>query len=209
MPSPSTFTTQDESYLIKSWKANRDWFRKSFLSRASFRRSPVSKLKYFTVLPLHISNIYAKKKSIAKKLILALRAIMISQEVHVVASDFNGTAWRYRSRENLNTIDEVFTDCALSTHSAEFSNHRVLIHSGRCACMMHSPSHGKLGLRPTDQSCHRETWLHKDFVDCSNMWSKQGAYEPRTSLKERLANCSYGNPKRRICEVMSDHSLSS
>ena len=62
------------------------------LSRASFRRSPVSGQEYFTVLSLHISNIYAKKKGIAKKLILTLRAIMISQEVDLVAGDFNGSA---------------------------------------------------------------------------------------------------------------------
>ena len=46
------------------------------LSRALFRSPPVSGQKYFTVLSLHISNIYAKKKGIAKKLILTLRAII-------------------------------------------------------------------------------------------------------------------------------------
>ena len=35
------------------------------------------------------------------------------------------------------------------------------------------------------------------------------AYEPRISLRERPAECSYMNPKRRISEIMSDHSLSS
>ena len=66
-------------------------------------------------MSLHISNVYAKKKGIAKKLILTLRAIMISQEVDLVAGDFNGTAWRCRSRENLSTIDEAFADCDLPT----------------------------------------------------------------------------------------------
>ena len=65
------------------------------LSRASFRRSPVSGQKYFTMLFPHISNIHAKKKGVAKKLILTLRAIMISQEVDSVAGDFNGTAIRH------------------------------------------------------------------------------------------------------------------
>ena len=65
-----------------------------------------------------------------------------------------------------------------------------------------------LGLRPNDQSCHHETWLHLDFVDWSNTWSKQNAYEPRISLKERPAECAYWNPKRRISEIMSDNSLS-
>ena len=46
---------------------------------------------------------------------VTLRAIMISQEGDLVAGDFNGTAWRCRSRDNLSTIDEVFTDCALPT----------------------------------------------------------------------------------------------
>ena len=40
------------------------------------------------MLSLHTSNIYAKKKGIAKKLILTLRAIMISQEVDLIAGDF-------------------------------------------------------------------------------------------------------------------------
>ena len=65
------------------------------------------------------------------------------------------------------------------------------------------------GLCPTDQSCHHETWLHLYFADWSNTWSKQIAYKPRISLKELPAECSYWNPKRRISEIMSDHSLSS
>ena len=96
-------------------EGEQGWVMQGVLSRASFRRPPVSGQKTFTVLSLHISNIYAKKKGIAKKLILTLRAIMIYQEVDLVAGDFNGTAWRYRSRNNLSTIDEAFTDCALPT----------------------------------------------------------------------------------------------
>ena len=69
----------------------------------------------FTVLSLHINNIHAKKKGIAKNLILAVRAIMISQHVDLVAGDFNGTAWRCPSRNNISTIDEAFVDCALPT----------------------------------------------------------------------------------------------
>ena len=114
------------------------------------------------MLSLHISNIYAKKKGIAKKLILTLRAILISQEVDLVSGDFKGTAWRCRSRNNISTIDEAFTDSTLPTApgrpphcgdldpfltcgqtSADFSNHRVLIDFGKCMSMVHSPSHGK------------------------------------------------------------------
>ena len=61
-----------------------------------------------------ISNICAKKKGTAK-LILTLRAILISQEVDLVAGDFNGTAWRYRGKDNLSTIDEAFRDSILPT----------------------------------------------------------------------------------------------
>ena len=39
------------------------------------RRAAVSGQKFFTVLLLQISNIYAKKKGIAKKLIQTLRAM--------------------------------------------------------------------------------------------------------------------------------------
>ena len=91
------------------------WVMQGVLSRASFRRPPVGGQKIFTVLSLQISNIYAKKKGIAKKLILTIRAVMISQQIDVVAGDFNGTAWRCRSRNNISTIGEAFTDCALPT----------------------------------------------------------------------------------------------
>ena len=91
------------------------WVLQGVLSRASFRRAAASGQKFFTVLSLHISNIYAKKKGIAKKIIQTLRAMMISQDVDLVAGDFSGTALRCRSRDNLSTIDEVFADCALPT----------------------------------------------------------------------------------------------
>ena len=96
-------------------EGGQGWVMQGVLSRASFRRPPLSGRKFFTVLSLHTSNIYAKTRGIAKKLILTIRAIMISQQVDLVAGDFNGTAWRRRSRNNLSTIDEAFTDCALYT----------------------------------------------------------------------------------------------
>ena len=73
-------------------EGEQGWVLHGVLSLVIFRRPPVSGQKYFTVLSLRISNIFAKKKGIAKKLILTLRAIMISQEVYLVAGDFNGTA---------------------------------------------------------------------------------------------------------------------
>ena len=38
---------------------------------------------------------------------------MISQEVDLVAGDFNCTAWRHRDKDNLSTIDEAFMDSIL------------------------------------------------------------------------------------------------
>ena len=89
-------------------EGEQGWVSQGVLSRASFRRAAVSGQLFFTVLSQHISNTYAKKKGIAKKLIQTLRAIVISQEVELVAGDFIGTAGRCRSRDNLSTIDEAF-----------------------------------------------------------------------------------------------------
>ena len=70
------------------------WVPQGVLSRASFRGQPPSGQKTFTVLSLHVSNIYAKKRGIGKKLILTIRAVMLDEKVDVVAGDFNGAAWR-------------------------------------------------------------------------------------------------------------------
>ena len=94
---------------------NRDGSCKVFFHVPHFVDHQSAARKSVTVLSLHISNIYAKKKGIAKKLILTLLAIMISQEVDQVAGDFNGTAWRCSNRSNISTLDEAFADCALPT----------------------------------------------------------------------------------------------
>ena len=176
------------------------WVLQGVVSRASFRRAAASGQKFFTVLSLHISNIYAKKKGIAKKLILTLRAIMISQEVDLVAGDFNGTAWRCRNKDNISTFDEAFSDCALLTPPGptplwglgSIPNNWVdvcgfLKPPGSQRCWKVN-KHGafsiprkSVGLRPTDQSCHHETWLHLDFVYWNNRWSKHDVNEQHIS----------------------------
>ena len=40
-----------------------------------------------------------------------------------------------------------------------------------------------LGLRPIDQSCHHETWLHLDFVDWREGQSQREKYNQRIFLK--------------------------
>ena len=156
-------------------EGDQGWVMQGVLSRASFRRSPVSGQKYFTVLSLHMSNIYVKKKGIAKKLILTLPAIMISQEVDLVAGDFNGITWRHRGRDNFSTIDE---DSILPTppgppplwgpariHSGQLGRRLWISQTAWLSAILVSIPRKTLGLRPTDQSCHQETWLHLDIVD--------------------------------------------
>ena len=198
------------------------------LSRASFRRRPLSGQENFTVLFLHISHIYAKKRGIAKKLILTIRAIMISQQIHVVAGDFNGTAWRCSNRDNISTIDEDFADCALPTPRGptplwgpgsipnNWADVCGFLKPPSSDRYWKVPVHGAfsiprrtIGLRPTDQSCHRETWPHLDFVDWRNTRSQHGEHDRRIFLKERPVPPHQGAQKRRISDIMSDHSLSS
>ena len=72
----------------KVMEGDQGWVLQGVLSRASFRRQPLSGQKTFTVLSLHVSNIYAKKRCIAKKLILTIRAVMLGGRVDLVAGDF-------------------------------------------------------------------------------------------------------------------------
>ena len=66
-----------------------------------------------------------------------------------------------------------------------------------------------LGLRPNDQSCNYETWIHLHFVNLNSNWSNQAFYNGSIRLKERPASSRFGTQKRNISEVLSDHSLSS
>ena len=61
------------------------WVLQGIISRASFRRQPLSGQKSFTVMSLHINNSFAKKRGIGKKLVLTTRAVM---------REFNGAACR-------------------------------------------------------------------------------------------------------------------
>ena len=81
---------------------------------------------------------------------------MISQQIDLVAGDFNGTAWRCRSRNNISAIDESLRHRALhhcgdpdqfrttGLTSVDFLNRQAPIDIGRCACTVHSPSHEEL-----------------------------------------------------------------
>ena len=101
---------------------------------------------------------------------------MISQQVDLLAGDFNGTAWRCRSRGNLSTVDDAFLDSALPIPPGP----TLLWGLGSIpnlwadVCGFLEPpdsdgfwkvrKHGAfsfpretLGLRLTDLSCHHET----------------------------------------------------
>ena len=64
------------------------WVLQGVVSRASFRRAASSGQTAFTVLSLHINNVFAKKGGISKKIIQAFRALTISQNIDLVAGDF-------------------------------------------------------------------------------------------------------------------------
>ena len=87
----SIFLHDDRNELPdKVREGESGWVTEGVLSRASFRRQPPSGQKSFTVMSLHISNIYDKKRGIGKKLILTIRAVMLAGKVDLVAGDFNG-----------------------------------------------------------------------------------------------------------------------
>ena len=65
----------------KVMQGDSGWVLQGVLSRASFRRQPPNGQKTFTVLSLHISKIYAKKRGIGMKLILTIRAVMLDGPV--------------------------------------------------------------------------------------------------------------------------------
>ena len=65
-------------------------------------------------MSLHINKNYAKKRGISKKLLLSIRAVMLAEQVDLVAGDFNGTAWRRQTNTgNLSIIEEAFADTDL------------------------------------------------------------------------------------------------
>ena len=150
-----------------------------------------------------------------------VRKSVISQNIDLVAGDFNGAAWRCRSRDNLTTIDEAFADCALPTKlgTTPLWGPGSIPNNWADVCGFIKPpgsqrfwkvsEHGAfsiprqaLGLRSSDKSCHHETWLHLHLVDRNNTWSPQAHYNGNIRLKERPQ-------KRHISELLSDHSLSS
>ena len=170
-----------------------------------------------------------QKRGIAKKLILTIRAVMIGQQIDVVAGDFNGAAWRCSNRDNISTIDEAFSDCALPAppgptplwgHPDQFPttgltpvhslSHRVEIVTGKCACTALFPFLAEflVYVQTIKVAIMRHGSTRISSIGAAlNPSMMSMTYE--FSLKNVLRRVHTGTKKRRISEVMSDHSLSS
>ena len=83
----------------KVMEGDSGWVLHGVLSRASFRRQSPSGKKTFTVMSLHINGNYSKKRGIGKKLFLPIRAVMLDEQVDLVAGDFNGATRQQQQYE--------------------------------------------------------------------------------------------------------------
>ena len=136
---------------------------------------------------------------------------MLEEHVDLVAGDVNGAAWRQsngNNRQLTSIIEESFADTLFPIPPAP---HRC---GAQGQCQVNGQTfvgfvklpdsrdkwkvrkHGAftilretLGLRPKDQSCHHEVWLHLDLV------GNQYAHESRG--KTRAA----GPPQRKVLPI--------
>ena len=72
-------------------------------------------------MSMHISNNFAWKRGIGKKLLLTIRAITQDEHVNLVAGDFGGAAWRQTSGYNphqTSTLEEAFADTGFRCRQA-------------------------------------------------------------------------------------------
>ena len=134
---------------------------------------------------------------------------MLGEHVDLVSGVFNGAAWRRDNSNNISIIEEAFADCALPTPPG----HTKLSGPGsipgcwgdvcgflkppesdqywkvRPHCAFTIP-HKAPGLRPTDQSCHNETWLHVEFVDWRSAQSHHEGHDRRILVLRRTITAS-------------------
>ena len=131
-----------------------------------------------------------------------------------MAGDFNGAARRCDNRNNISTIEEAFADCALpmppgptplwgpGSIPGKWADGSGFLKppesdrhwKGRLHGAFFFP-HEALGIRPTDQSCHHETWLHLDFVGWRDEHPHREKHDRRILLKERSALYHYGKQR--------------
>ena len=180
------------------------------LSSTSSQR-PKKRLQFCPYI-LQIST--PEKRGIWKKLILTIRAVMLGEHVDLVARDFNGAAWRRDNSNNISIIEKAFAECAVPTppgHTPLWGPGSIPGCWADVSWFVMPPEsdqywkvrlHGAFsipqkahGLRPTDQSCHHETWLHLEFVDWRSAQSHHEGHDRRILLKERPAPYHYGQQK--------------
>ena len=211
------------SQPVKVIEGETGWVLQGVISKGSFRRKPGGGKSSFTQVSLHINNICGKKRSIGKKILLAIRAVMLDEQIDLVAGNFNGAAWRRQTNNgNLTIIEEAFADSDLPMPSSRLT---PLWRPGSDVCgFLKSPNsyecwkvrqHGAfsipnetLGLRSRDQSCHNEV-LHLDFVNEYGDHEPRERHEPRLLLKERSAPYQRSRVRCKADEDVSDHLLSS
>ena len=139
------------------------WVLQGVLSRASFRRPPLSGHKTFTVLSLPVSNIYSKKNDVLRKSSSSqsdpLRLVNILTWLQVISMEQRGDAatettsvpsakplltslcQRRRAPHHCGDPDRSQT---IGLTFAGFLNRLIQIGIGRYACMVLAPSHEKL-----------------------------------------------------------------
>ena len=128
--------------------------------------------KTVTVLSLHISNMYAQKRGIGKKLILTIRAVMLDRK-----SGFGGPVISMGLRGDATTATISVSlkrpllaapcRCLPAPHRCGDPGSIPGKWADVCGFLKLRESDGPWQVRqhgrPTDQSCHREAWLHLDF----------------------------------------------
>ena len=194
---PFTFMTSGIPSQTRWIKEKLDgWYRVSN-QKAFFRRQPRGGKSSFTVISLHINEKNSRKRGFGKKLLLAIRAVMLDEHIDLVAGDFDGAAWRRQtSSGNLSFIEEAFADSdspmppsptplwgqgAVPGACTDVCGFFKPPHSYECWkvwCILHSLLN--FGLRSRDQSCHHEVFLQLDFVN------EHGDHEPRERHEPRL-----------------------
>ena len=82
---------------------------RAVISRATFRRILRNEESHFTMMSLHNSD--AKKRGIAKNVLVAVRTVMHQEQSDMVAGDFDGAAWRrklVKDQRRDSTFEEAF-----------------------------------------------------------------------------------------------------
>ena len=168
------------------------------------------------MMSLHINTHYAKKRGIAKNVLFAVRTVMCQEQVDMVAGDFNGATWRKKSGDNQqrhSTIEEAFanTNQPIPHGSSPLwgvqetfqrngptyvvsSSHRIQTMSGRYAVTAHLEiNRDILGIRPTDQSCRHEVWIHLSHANARLVDQYRTRNDVR-SVQDRRQGKTRGNP---------------